>query len=50
MAIYKITKDQIRSIDETSFGKARVHERSDLQRLLREQIQIVSPGKLAGLA
>ena len=46
MAIYEITKDQIRTVTETSFGKAGVRERGDLQRLLREQIQIVSPETL----
>ena len=46
MAIYEITKDQIRTVTETSFGKAGVRERADLQRLLREQIQIVSPDTL----
>ena len=46
MAIYEITKDQIRTVAETSFGKAGVRERGDLQRLLREQIQIVSPDTL----
>lgn len=46
MAIYEITKDQIRTVAETSFSKAGVRERGDLQRLLREQIQIVSPDTL----
>ena len=40
MAIYEITKDQIRTVIETSFGKAGVREPTDLQRLLREQIWI----------
>lgn len=46
MPIYEITKDQIRTVTETSFGKVGVRERTDLQRLLREQIQIVSPDTL----
>lgn len=46
MAIYEIGKDGIRTVTETNFAKAGVHERSDLQRLLREQIQIVSPDTL----
>jgi hypothetical protein len=46
MAIYEITKDHIRVVTETSFGRAGVRERGDLQRLLREQIQIVSPDTL----
>jgi hypothetical protein len=43
MAIYEITKDQIRAVTETSFGKAGVRERGDLQRLLREQIHDCFP-------
>ncbi len=46
MAIYEITKDQMRLVRETSFSTAGVRERGDLQRLLREQIQIVSPDTL----
>jgi hypothetical protein len=46
MAIYELTSDSLRLIDETSFAKAGVKERADLQRLLRSQIEIVSPGTL----
>jgi hypothetical protein len=46
MAIYEITKDQIRTVAETKFSIAGVRERTDLQRLLREQIDIVSPDTL----
>jgi RecB family endonuclease NucS len=46
MAIYEITKDQIRMVSETRFSAAGVRERADLQRLLREQVQIVSPETL----
>lgn len=46
MAIYEITKNQIRIVSETSFSKAGVRERGDLQRLLRDQIHIVSPDTL----
>ena len=46
MAIYEITSDQIRPVTETTFSTAGVRERADLQRLLREQIQIVSPDTL----
>jgi len=46
MAISEITKDQIRTVTETSFGKTGIRERTDLQRLLREQVQIVSPDTL----
>jgi RecB family endonuclease NucS len=46
MAIYEISNDNFRKIDETSFSLAGLHERQDLQRLLRTQIEIVSPDTL----
>lgn len=46
MAIYEISSDKFRKIDETSFSSAGLRERQDLQRLLRTQIEIVSPDTL----
>ena len=46
MAIYEISSDKFRKIDETSFSNAGLRERQDLQRLLRTQIEIVSPNTL----
>ncbi|MEZ6056952.1 MAG: hypothetical protein R3C01_09620 [Planctomycetaceae bacterium] len=46
MAIYEISPDKFRKIDETSFGSVGLREREDLQRLLRTQIEIVSPETL----
>lgn len=46
MAIYEISSDRFRKIDETSFNQAGLRERQDLQRLLRSQIDIVSPDTL----
>lgn len=46
MAIYEIGSDSIRKIAETSFSTAGIHERRDLQRLLRNQIEIISPDTL----
>jgi hypothetical protein len=46
MAIYEISSEQFRRIDETSFSDAGLRERQDLQRLLRSQIEIVSPKTL----
>ena len=46
MAIYEISSDKIRKIEETSFSSAGLRERQDLQRLLRSQIEIVSPDTL----
>lgn len=46
MAIYEITADSLRKIDETSFSQEGVKERGDLQRLLRTQIEVISPNTL----
>lgn len=42
MAIYEITQSAIRALDETSFAKAGLHERGDIQRLLRKQIEVIA--------
>ena len=41
MALYEMTKDTFRQIEETSFSEIQVRERGDLQRLLRSQIDIL---------
>jgi hypothetical protein len=46
MPIYEITKDKLREIEATSFSAAGKRERADLQRLLRSQIEIISPDTL----
>jgi len=46
MAIYEIQPDGIVQIEETSFGKEGLHERKDLQRLLRDQIDVISTDTL----
>jgi RecB family endonuclease NucS len=46
MLIYELTTDKLRKIEETSFSTARVRERADLQRLLKNQIEIISPDTL----
>lgn len=46
MAIYEIKDDHIRAMDETTFAAAGISERGDLQRLLREQVEIISPDTL----
>ena len=46
MAIYEITSDDIRKMDETTFSQTGLRERTDLQRLLRRQIEVISPGTL----
>lgn len=46
MTSYEITSGKFRKIDETSFSSAGLRERQDMQRLLRSQIEIVSPDML----
>lgn len=46
MPIYEVMTDKLRRIDETSFSAAGVRERADLQRLLRNQIEIIAPDTL----
>lgn len=43
MALYEIKSDGIVSVAATTFGVERVHERTDLQRLLRTNIDVVCP-------
>lgn len=44
--IYELGKELIRPIDRTSFKAKGLGERSDLQRLLRDQIEVVAPDTL----
>lgn len=46
MAIYKLQSKEIAELDETSFEAESILERRDLQRLLREKIDIISPETL----
>lgn len=46
MAIYEISTDRFRKIDESTFSDAGLRERQDLQRLLRDQIDVISPNTL----
>ncbi len=46
MAIFEVTADTIRTIEETTFGAVGIRERDDLQRLLRKQVEIISPDTL----
>ena len=48
MAIYKMVgdKEKLKPIEETSFGAEGVMERSDLQRILREQTDVLEEGLL----
>ena len=46
MAIYEVTDDRLRELDGTTFGAAGLRERDDLQRLLRDQIEVLDDGLL----
>lgn len=46
MAIYEIVNQEIRPIERTTFEKAGLRERSDLQRMLLERISVVLPDVL----
>jgi hypothetical protein len=46
MPIFEITQSSIRKLSETTFSAAGVRERADLQRLLRANIQVISPDTL----
>ena len=41
MALYEMTTSAFRPIDETSFADIHVGERTDIQRLLRTQIDVL---------
>jgi hypothetical protein len=43
MVIYEITENAFVRLDETSFNAERVYERRDLQRLLKTNIEVLSP-------
>ena len=46
MAIYELTNDTIREIEQTKFADVGITERSGLQRLLRERVEVISPDTL----
>lgn len=46
MAIYQITDSEIKTISRTTFADSGLRERDDLQRLLKHQIDIISPNTL----
>src|SRR5258705_13748954 len=46
MPIYEFTQNGISRLEPTTFSVAGLHERRDLQRLLREQIEVIAPETL----
>lgn len=43
MPIYEIMADRMKALETTTFSEARIQERSDLQRLLREDVRVIDP-------
>lgn len=46
MPIYEFRSDRILAVRPTTFAAMQLHERRDLQRLLRDHLEVVSPGTL----
>src|ERR1700716_267180 len=46
MPIYEFAQNGITKLADTSFSTAGLHERRDLQRLLRERIEVIAPETL----
>ncbi|MDA0589756.1 MAG: hypothetical protein O3C17_17285 [Planctomycetota bacterium] len=46
MTIYRMTDQAIEAVGETTFASVSVSERDDIQRLLKRQIEIISPDTL----
>jgi hypothetical protein len=46
MPIYEFTHTGIDRLEERTFGSAGLHERRDLQRLLREHVEVIAPETL----
>jgi hypothetical protein len=43
VAIFELTKDSLTALPATSFGTEGIYERKDLQRFLKQQIEVLSP-------
>ena len=46
MAIFKFSNDAIQPVEETSFAQLGISERQDIQRLLRDRIEVIAPETL----
>lgn len=46
MAIYQVLNDRFQTVEETTFAERGLRERSDLQRLLKKQVEVISPDTL----
>lgn len=46
MPVFEFTREQIVPLRKTTFGQMQLHERRDLQRLLRESVEVIAPNTL----
>ncbi len=46
MALYELTDDEIRPLRPTTFADAAVRERENLQSVIRERLEVISPGTM----
>jgi len=46
VALYELTKTAITALDQTTFANQDINERIDLQRLLRQHIEVIAPDTL----
>jgi hypothetical protein len=46
MALYQLKQDSISRVDRESFVRLRIDERRDLQRILRDNFEVIAPGVL----
>ena len=46
MALYELTKTTITALDQTTFATRDFNERLDLQRLLKQHIEVIAPDTL----
>ncbi|MET0105010.1 MAG: hypothetical protein ABW072_07675 [Sedimenticola sp.] len=46
MALYRLSDTQIEALDETDFFREGLKEREDLQRYLRDRVEVVAPGTM----
>lgn len=46
MPIYRIDSKSLRAVERTTFAEQGIHERHDLQALLKSQIKVISPDTL----
>lgn len=46
MPIYELTKERVTALAEVTFAEVQVRERDDLQRVLRDKVEVIAPDTL----